>query len=40
MPAPEKMRMEISGPLEPGESAAVEGNDFLYLVLPSLPKAD
>lgn len=34
----EKVRMEISGPLSPVKVLPVEGNDFLYLVLPSASK--
>ena len=36
----EKVRMEISGPLSPVKVLPVEGNDFLYLVLPVRFKND
>ena len=36
----EKVRMEISGPLSPVKVLPVEGNDFLYLVLPVRFKHD
>lgn len=36
----EKVQMEISGPLSPVKVLPVEGNDFLYLVLPVRFKND
>ena len=36
----EQGRMEISGPLSPVKVLPVEGNDFLYLVLPVRFKND
>ena len=36
----EQVRMEISGPLSPVKVLPVEGNDFLYLVLPVRFKND
>ena len=36
----EKVRMEISGPLSPVKVLPMEGNDFLYLVLPVRFKND
>ena len=36
----EKVRMEISGPLSPVKVLPVDGNDFLYLVLPVRFKND
>ena len=40
MPSKMTVRMEISGPLSPVKVLPVEGNDFLYLVLPVRFKND
>ena len=36
----EQVKLEISGPLSPVKVLPVEGNDFLYLVLPVRFKND